>query len=61
MKFNSFSELGKYMGIKAKEQQKNDVKKCSTCGGEMTRVPGTNIFVCGGVDGKPCKRFALSK
>lgn len=60
MIFHSFGDLGKHMGISVPEKQEA-TKKCHKCGGEMTRVPGTNVFICGGEtkDG-PCNRFTLS-
>lgn len=63
MKFNSFSELGEHMGVKPRKRMPHNTKKCLSCGGEMVRVPGTNVFICHGKDeeGNPCKRRALSK
>lgn len=59
-KFNSFADLGKYMGVNREKKSSADTKKCRACGGSMTRVPGTNVYTCNGVDGKPCNRFALA-
>ena len=63
-RYNSFREIGKFFGARAPKAKKEWAKTCSYCGGEMHKVKGTNVFVCGNpfivdeeLDGKPVQVF----
>lgn len=57
---HSFTELGTEMGISTRKPRQAETKECFRCGGKMTRVPGTNVFLCQGTTDNPCKNVALS-
>lgn len=42
--FNSFADMGKALGFKAKQEAEKP-KKCGVCGGKMEKVAG-NVWVC---------------
>lgn len=58
-KWGQFNELAKEMGIKMPKQQERNISKlktqrekfarCKKCGGQMTYIPATNIFICNNV------------
>ena len=58
-KWGQFDELAKAMGIKMpKPQERNAGKlkvqrekfaRCRKCGGQMTYIPSTNVFICNNV------------
>lgn len=60
--FNSMSDLGAALGIKAHEPPTPRDKKCRKCGAVMQQLPGTNVWLCPGTtdDGKPCGNRALT-
>lgn len=59
MKFSSFAEFGRAMGVTPKARKDAPTVKCAVCGGDMRHIDGTNVFMCTGKDdeGKDCGRF----
>ena len=60
MKTVTMNELAKTFGVEAPKPAHIRNKVCKKCGGIMTNVPGTNLFVCQGNPGKPCDNTTLS-
>lgn len=47
--YNNFKDAFAAMGYKVKEpEHKLATAKCRICGGVMTQMEGTNVFVCHG-------------
>lgn len=46
MKFKTFAELAKHLGIKEKKPNKQKVQKCQNCGGPLRHIEGTNVTLC---------------
>lgn len=58
--YHSLAELGRAMGLSAKKDRPQAVRKCFRCGATMKYIPGTNVFVCPGATDSPCDQFALT-
>ncbi len=55
-KVHSFVEMGRVMGVHKTEDDKPKTKRCRKCGGVMSNIPGTNVFLCSGkTEDGPCK------
>ena len=61
MRTITMSELAKVYEVEVSKAAHVRNKVCKKCGGIMTNVPGTNLFVCQGNPGKPCDNTTLSK
>ena len=62
MVFNSFAELGSFMGIAPVKEKKEKVVFCRVCGCRMRPVPGSNVMLCTGKtdDGARCTNRLLT-
>lgn len=60
-KLNSLKDLAGVYGIPTKPAKPMASRKCFKCGGEMSRIDGTNVMICNGTrkDGKPCLNRVL--
>lgn len=60
-KLNSLKDLAGAFGVPTKPVKPMASRKCFKCGGEMTRIDGTNVMICNGTrkDGKPCLNRVL--
>ncbi len=46
-KFNSFSDMASYLGVKSKRQEtKEKSYKCPRCGSTLEHLGNSNIFLC---------------
>ena len=66
----AYNKLHKKKVAAPKETESDPVRKCFKCGGEMKRIPGTNVYACQGEHmyknpktekEEPCFAFALSR
>lgn len=58
----SLSDLPRVFKLRPrKDKVSEEIRKCRKCGGIMHLVDGTNIFVCGGNNGKGCSNRAVKR